>query len=134
MKKILISLLAVFPFLSYNCNQDSGPTITNTGGSTNHAPNLPSNPNPPDSATNVNNVNVLLSWTCSDPDQGDTLRYDVYISSVNPPTYLIAQNLLNTVYGLGIIDPNMTFYWKVVAKDNHGASRTGNTWRFRTAP
>ena len=132
MNKVTSYLLIFYVSLLvlYSC-ADEGPTLPNNNTNTNAAPNKPSNPNPPDSAVNVNRI-VNLSWTCTDPNAEDTLRFDVYIATVNPPDVLIAQNIPNPAYGLGLVDSNTTFYWKVVAKDNRGASATSNTWRFRT--
>jgi hypothetical protein len=128
----LFFLVYLSMFLFYSC-ADEGSSIPNNGnGTTNNAPDMPSDPHPPDSAIDVPRSNVLLSWTCSDPDPSDTVRYDLYISMANPPDIMIAGGLLNPAYGLGVLDPNRTFYWKVVAKDNHGAVRNGNTWRFTT--
>ena len=34
----------------------------------------------------------------------------------------------------GSLSPNTDMYWKVIAKDSHAASTTGDIWHFRTAP
>ena len=45
----------------------------------NHPPYIPSNPLPSDGKTNVDK-NKILSWSGGDPDSGDTVTYDIYIS------------------------------------------------------
>jgi len=48
----------------------------------NSAPRIPSNPSPTDGAFNTP-MNVTLSWTCTDPDEGDVIRYDVFVDFGN---------------------------------------------------
>jgi hypothetical protein len=92
-------------------------------------PNKPCNPNPADGATGVS-VNADISWTCSDPD-GDPLTYDVYFGSSSiPPLVSSAQSV--TYYNPDTMNYNTQYYWKIVAKDNHGAENTGPLWSFTT--
>jgi hypothetical protein len=134
MKTLIIKsfiMLIMIACLS-SCNNDSGPTIVNPGNNSNHAPSVPGSPSPSDSATNVGNV-IILSWHCTDPDAGDTIKYNIYFSTSISPS-LADSNYTSTTYGLGVVDHNTVFYWKVVAKDNHGAITSGPVWRFTTAP
>jgi hypothetical protein len=95
----------------------------------NQPPNIPSNPFPSNGSTGVS-VNADLSWTCSDPD-GDPLTYDVYFgTSSSPPK--VASNISVSTYDPGTLTFYTYFYWKIVAWDNHGASRTGPKWKFMT--
>ncbi|MCK4995765.1 MAG: hypothetical protein KAR55_02655, partial [Thermoplasmatales archaeon] len=95
----------------------------------NTAPDPPSNPSPSNGASNVG-VDVDLSWTCNDPD-GDDLFYDVYFGTTsNPP--LVATNLPQTTYDPGTIDFETTYYWKIVAEDEWGATTSGSIWSFTT--
>ena len=95
----------------------------------NHPPNQPSSPSPVDGASNVN-INVTLSWTCSDPD-GDTLTYDIYFgTSTNPPK--VKSDSTTTTYDPGTLEHNTDYYWKIVAKDSHGATTSGPIWHFKT--
>jgi hypothetical protein len=95
----------------------------------NQSPNAPGNPDPPNNSTNQL-VDVNLSWNCSDPD-GDPLTYDVYFGTTTVPP-LKATNLSSTSYNPGTLTTNTTYYWKVVAKDNQGASTAGPVWNFMT--
>jgi hypothetical protein len=125
----IFMLLLVVMFLS-SCNKSDSNDITGTG-SGNQAPNAPSNPSPADGSTGVAQA-FSLSWTCSDPDQGDTIRYDVYMGTSSPPSNLLSSNQLGTGYGTSIAPPNTTLYWKIVAKDNHGNYTDGPVWNFKT--
>ena len=94
----------------------------------NRPPYQPSNPNPEDGATDVN-VDADLSWTCDDPDEGNTLTYDVYFGT-DPDPPLEAEGLTDTSYEPGTMDFNTQYYWKIIAIDNHGASTEGSIWYF----
>jgi hypothetical protein len=96
----------------------------------NNPPNPPSNPSPSNGATNVG-VNDDLSWTCSDPD-GDSLTYDVYFDTVNPPVNIVSTGQSQTTYDPGTMIFGTTYYWKIVAEDSYGATTTGPVWSFTT--
>jgi len=125
---LLIALTASIVLIS-GCSKDEGENpVTQTN--VNHAPGTPSNPSPADSAFNIP-TNVTLSWTCSDPDAGDTLRYDIYAGLTSPST-IVVQNILNNFYDWGLVPSNTTILWKVVAKDNNNAFTEGPVWYFTT--
>ncbi len=113
----------------YSCSKDETPTTTTTP--TNQAPNIPSNPSPADGAVNVSRF-VVLSWTCTDPNPGDTLRYDVVAGTANPPVNVVATNTLSNSVDIGLMAANITIYWKVTAKDNNNAFTEGPVWSFTT--
>ena len=93
-------------------------------------PYQPSNPNPANGSTDVA-ANINLSWTGGDPDLGDVVKYDVYFGTdPNPPNVVLKQ--LETMYGLGILDGDTQYYWRIDAWDDYGYSVTGETWTFRT--
>jgi len=50
-----------------------------TAQALNNPPAIPSSPNPATAATGVS-TSPTLSWSCSDPDAGDILTYDVYFA------------------------------------------------------
>ncbi|KYK26609.1 hypothetical protein AYK20_03545 [Thermoplasmatales archaeon SG8-52-1] len=95
----------------------------------NNPPNAPSNPHPANDSTNIP-IDTNLSWVCGDPD-GDIVAFDVYFGPVNPPP-LVANNV--TEYDPGLLEINTTYYWKIVAWDEYGASSAGDIWRFTTVP
>jgi hypothetical protein len=102
--------------------------ITGNAG-LNNPPNPPSNPNPYSGATGVD-VNAELSWSCSDPD-GNPLSYDVYFGT-NPTPSLLSSNQTGNTYKPATMSYSTLYYWKIVAKDNHGAVTNGSIWSFTT--
>ncbi len=97
-------------------------------GILNQPPNAPSNPTPADNATDVD-IDVTLSWTCSDPD-GDTLTYNVYFGTASNPT--IVATVTTESYDPGSLNYNTKYYWKIVAKDGKGGQTSGSVWNFTT--
>jgi hypothetical protein len=92
----------------------------------------PTNPSHLDGATNQD-VNVDLSWTGGDPDPGDTVTYDVYLEADDStPDVLVSGDQQGTTHDPGTLGENTHYYWKIVAKDNHGATTTGPVWDFYT--
>ncbi|UCG52704.1 MAG: T9SS type A sorting domain-containing protein [Candidatus Latescibacterota bacterium] len=92
-------------------------------------PNPPSNPSPPHLAVNQP-LNTQLSWTASDPD-GDPLVYDVYFgTNAGPP--LVSADQSATTYDPGLLQDQVTYYWRIVAKDNQGPPASGPVWQFTT--
>ncbi|MGA8848313.1 MAG: peptidoglycan DD-metalloendopeptidase family protein [Dehalococcoidia bacterium] len=99
-------------------------------------PNTPSNPSPANNATGVD-INAYLSWSGGDPDVGDTVTYDFYFgTSETPPLvetigpYPAAQSSIT--YDPGALSYNTTYYWQIVARDNHGVTTEGSVWNFTT--
>jgi hypothetical protein len=99
---------------------------------TNAIPAEPSNPSPPYYAQDQP-LNMTLTWESSDAD-GEALKYDVYAgSSIVPP--LRASNVTSSSFNVSnLTNPDQDFFWKIVVKDNHGASVTGPLWYFHTKP
>jgi YVTN family beta-propeller protein len=97
----------------------------------NRAPSIPSHPNP-DSGAVDRDPGVVLSWHSQDPDSGDTVRFDVFLGEDSLPP-LVEDSVTDTIFrpsGLGWVT---RYYWRVVARDNHGDSTVGPLWRFTTA-
>ena len=99
------------------------------GGGGNNPPNQPVNPNPVNGAIDQS-ITLTLSWSCTDPN-GDPLTYDVYFGTTNNPP-LASGNQTGTSYNPGQLNNNTTYYWKIVAKDNQGATTAGPVWNFTT--
>ena len=94
----------------------------------NHPPDKPSSPNPSNGATNVA-ITTTLTWQCSDIDN-DEITYDVYFGTTsNPPK--IASNITSNLYP-ATLQYSTTYYWKVVAWDEHGAKNESEIWHFTT--
>ncbi|MFW6150778.1 MAG: C1 family peptidase [Chloroflexota bacterium] len=97
---------------------------------TNNPPDIPSDPSPADDAIDVP-VSADLSWTGGDPDTGDTVTYDVYLDTADAST-LVSNDRATTTYDPGALAYDSTYFWKIVAEDNHGASTAGPLWQFST--
>jgi hypothetical protein len=116
-------------------------TVIDDGGGTNstmnivtvtHAPNEPSNPAPTDGDQNIS-LNTSISWIGADPDQGDTVTYDVYFGTSNPPE-LVSTNQSMTTYDPGGLEYTTTYRWQIISYDNQGHSTIGCIWYFTTLP
>ncbi|MDO9038015.1 MAG: hypothetical protein Q7U59_06685 [Lutibacter sp.] len=74
---------------------------------------------------------VNLQWTAIDVDTNDTLTYDVYFGTVNPPTAIVSANQSEKTYSASLL-ASKTYYWKVTVKDNKGGQTVGQVWSFTT--
>ena len=108
------------------------PVITQNGilnVTINHPPSEPSSPYPTNGATNVA-ITTTLSWQCSDID-GDAITYDIYFGiTSNPPK--IASNITTSSFNPGTLQYSITYYWRIVAWDEHGAKNESDLWHFTT--
>jgi internalin A len=102
--------------------------VTVTG--LNNPPNTPGNPSPTNHALGVS-TSSDLSWSGGDPDADDAVTYDVYFGTSSTPP-LVSNDQSGTTCDPGTLAYNTKYYWKIVARDNHGASTTGPLWDFTT--
>jgi hypothetical protein len=100
-------------------------------GVTNHVPFAPELVSPALNAV-VTTPTATLEWNGSDVDSSDTLTYDVYLDTVNPPTTVISANQSGDLFTTPTLSPTTDYYWKIVVKDNHGGQTIGQIWNFRT--
>ena len=84
---------------------------------------------PADSATGVE-LPVILYWQSSDPD-GDSLFYDVYFGQ-NPDPIRVAINEPFPEYAPVLLGYELTYYWRVVARDPEGEEVSSPVWMFTT--
>ncbi len=125
MKIILLLTISIFVLFTFDsCKKESSTE------SQNKAPDKPSNPSPADGATSQA-LNVTLSWSCDDLEN-DPLTYDIYFGTTNPPTTLVSQNRTATTLSRSNLYSGITYYWKVIAKDNHSNSTSSSVWIFTT--
>jgi hypothetical protein len=78
-------------------------------------------------------INADLSWSGGHPCPDESVTYDVYFGTSDPPTMLICDDVSSTTCDPGTLTYNTHYYWQVIATDNHGASTTGDIWDFSTA-
>jgi uncharacterized protein (TIGR02145 family) len=98
-------------------------------GGVNQPPEAPKDPAPVNSATNIS-TQLVITWTCSDPDT-DSLTYDIYFGeSENPP--LLESDISGAQYSLKPLAFDKTYYWKVVAADPYQHEAVGQVWSFST--
>jgi len=97
----------------------------------NNPPYEPSDPTPADTATGVD-ILTDLSWDGGDPDPGDTVTYDVYFGNSSPPASLLCDDTATTTCDPGMLSYDTTYYWQVIATDNHGEPSEGDEWHFTT--
>jgi len=87
-------------------------------------------PSPADGSTGVS-TDTILTWSGSDPD-GDSLTYDVYFGTATVPVTLMYDDLTATSTPALSLATNTTYYWRVVARDEHGLETAGPVWNFLT--
>ncbi|MBU0980336.1 MAG: PKD domain-containing protein [Nanoarchaeota archaeon] len=95
----------------------------------NHHPYNPHTPSPANGSINVP-IDTGLSWHGGDPDQGNTVTYDVYLGTDNSSG--MVNNHPSTTLDPGTLEYDTVYYWQVTAKDNHGAETEGPVWTFTT--
>jgi len=99
---------------------------------TNQSPFIPNNPSPISDSTSIS-INTNLSWIGGDPDPEDTVTYDVYFeANDSTPDILVSNDQSSTIYNPGILNYDTHYYWKIIAKDNHGNETLGPVWIFIT--
>ena len=99
---------------------------------TNQSPFIPNNPSPVSDSTSIS-INTNLSWIGGDPDPEDTVTYDVYFeANDSSPDVLVSNDQNSTIYITGTLNYNTHYYWKIIAKDNHGNETPGPVWNFIT--
>lgn len=74
-------------------------------------------------------INAIFTWNATDPD-GDTLVYDLYLSTDKENLTPIATNLSETSFSK-VLNYNKTYYWKVIAKDKKNSTES-DVWFFST--
>jgi formylglycine-generating enzyme required for sulfatase activity len=98
---------------------------------TNHAPDLPSNPSPTNGAIQVS-TNPTLSWIGGDPD-GDEVVYDVFLEAGdNSPDVLVSENQSSSSFSPGVLSANTTYFWQINPTDIYDWSNAGPVWSFTT--
>jgi hypothetical protein len=97
----------------------------------NNPPYIPNNPYPIDGALNIP-TNIIINWEGGDPDINDAVTYDVYFGSI-PPLVKVRSNQSFVEYDPGELSNDLTYFWNIVAWDNHGSKSLGPSWHFTTS-
>jgi len=72
---------------------------------------------------------ISLQWNASDSDTGDTLTYDVFFGTENPPTNKQGDNQSAKTLTVSL-NSSTNYYWNVIVKDNKGGQTNGQVWNF----
>ena len=107
------------------------PVFYLSGVTGNIQPFLPNNPKPYDGSVATNH-SINLQWECSD-FEGDDIYYDIYLAKGDSlkESDLIASSYEETYYSVKNLEKNTTYCWRIVAKDQHGATTVGPFWKFK---
>ena len=133
------SLTGLNPGIGYQVYVRQDCTGSGNGFSTNAGPvaftttlNCTSNISPANGATGVTSP-VTLTWNAAPT----ATSYDVYLSTTNPPTTVIATSVAATTYSWTGALGNTLYYWYVSPKNASGSAggcATANTTSFTTVP
>ena len=63
---------------------------------------------------------------------GDPVNYSIFIGESGINLSEIASKLISSGFTYDKVSANTTYYWKVIAYDDKGASATSPVWRFTT--
>nr|MDJ0720838.1 CARDB domain-containing protein [Desulfobacterales bacterium] len=98
----------------------------------NQPPLLPADPTPAHESTDIvlNDSKAVLLWTGGDPDPDDTVTYAVYSGTSSDNLTLETQGLTETTYELTGLAEGITYFWRIDAQDQDGASTQGPVWQF----
>jgi transposase-like protein len=107
-------------FITQSAPADGTPPPTE-----NHPPDRPTCVAPEDGAKDISTTPTLESSAFHDPDAGDTQAASQWQITTTSGDYqhLIADQLdsLNSIaFQIRILNPDMTYYWRVRHQDNHG--------------
>ncbi|TGV04197.1 FISUMP domain-containing protein [Flavivirga rizhaonensis] len=95
-------------------------------------PDLPSSVSPLNEALIFAvNGDVILDWTDSIDPEGETVIYDVYLDTANPPVNKITSFSGDSEYNpTASLVPNTRYFWNIEAKDGSGNSYSTETLSF----
>ncbi|AYA35932.1 DUF2012 domain-containing protein [Hymenobacter oligotrophus] len=117
-------------------SQDKATTVTVVleQSTSNQRPNAPTKPLPATAATNQD-INLKLKWKATDPDAGDSLRYDVVLYQSNSSQQQsLLSNSRDTTVQVSNLKFNTTYFWQVTVRDKAGETVRGDVWTFTTKP
>ena len=98
-------------------------------GVSNYAPFIADLVSPEEDAVVSGTTNLV--WSGADVDVNDTLTYDVYFGTTNPPTSAVATDLSAEDFDV-TTQAATTYYWQVDTKDDTGTKTIGAVWTFTT--
>lgn len=118
-------LIASLALIISSCSKDDEPS--------NQAPGQTSLVTPSNQEKDVDISEVELSWKASTDPDGDTVSYDIYLDTINPPVEKVMENAAQTSVKLsGDLEFERTYFWSVTAKDGSGAETSSDVGTFST--
>ena len=97
-------------------------------GISNYAP-FPADLLTPKSESSVSSGSINFEWEGSDADSDDSLTYDLYLDTSNPPANKVKTNLSSNSTNV-TLDAG-TYYWKIVTKDSQGSNSDSGVSMFK---
>ena len=96
-------------------------------------PDKATDPFPEDGDPAVPEEGVVLKWNGSDPNIGDTIKFDVYFDDVNPPLTKRATNISENYFEVTYtLTKYKTYCWRIDTWDSQGEKTEGDVWCFTT--
>ncbi|HJH27874.1 MAG TPA: hypothetical protein C5S37_14190, partial [Methanophagales archaeon] len=118
--------------IGFHMYEDYEMKVTYVGleGRKDASPHKPGDPSPNNCATNVGSGTITLSWTGGDPDTDiscNQVRYDIYLGTSPGSLSKVCSDVSSTSCSVSV-NPDMRYYWKVVAKSCYILSNN-NIWK-----
>lgn len=73
---------------------------------------------------------ATLRWEPATDKDGDPVRYDVYIDVDPDPKKIVATAVVEHTFKANLENAHTTYYWKVIARDNHGKASESTVHSF----
>lgn len=73
---------------------------------------------------------ITLEWSGADVDN-DPITFDVYFGKNKDALSMVSENTESNTFEANLDTTEITYYWKVVVKDDKGATVTGPLWYFK---
>ncbi len=119
-KTFLLMLLVGFAFAS--CSKDDD-----------EVENRPPNSFTLNEVANAEDLQPKLTWKAATDPEGDNVSYQVYLDTQDPPQITIVNSLGVSSFTIeNALEPETTYYWKVIAKDAEGNTTESAIASFTT--
>ncbi len=78
-------------------------------------------------------TNLTISWTASDPNANDTLRYDLILYPADgAEPLMVAEQILDTFYQVDNLLFDQLYFWQVIVSDGTHEPVYSPVWQFKT--